>query len=59
MYCWNILDFINLNVEKFDFVGINYVFYCVLGNFKMKLVVFDDFKVLMNFNVVFFGLIIL
>ena len=59
MYCRNILDPINLNVEKFDSVGINYVLHCVPGNLKTKSVALDYLKALMNPNAVLFGSTIL
>ncbi|MDE5082565.1 MAG: class I SAM-dependent methyltransferase [Trichodesmium sp. St18_bin1] len=58
-YCRNILDPINLNVEKFDSVGINYVLHCVPGNLKTKSVALDYLKALMNPNAVLFGSTIL
>lgn len=58
-YRRNILDPINLNVEKFDSVGINYVLHCVPGNLKTKSVALDYLKALMNPNAVLFGSTIL
>lgn len=58
-YRRNILDPINLNVEKFDSVGINYVLHCVPGNLKTKSVALDHLKALMNPNAVLFGSTIL
>ena len=58
-YRRNILDPINLNVEKFDSVGINYVLHCMPGNLKTKSVALDDLKALMNPNAVLFGSTIL
>ena len=58
-YRRNIFDPINLNVEKFDSVGINYVLHCMPGNLKTKSVALDDLKALMNPNAVLFGSTIL
>ena len=58
-YRRNILDPINLNVEKFDSVGINYVLHCMPGNLKTKSVALDYLKALMNPNAVLFGSTIL
>ncbi len=59
IYCRHVLESINLNAEKFDFVGINYLLHCLPGNLEMKLVCFDYLKALMNPGAVLFGSTIL
>ncbi|NEO56405.1 MAG: class I SAM-dependent methyltransferase [Okeania sp. SIO3B5] len=58
-YGRNILEPINLDAEKFDSVGINYVFHCLPGTLETKSVALDYLKALMNPNGVLFGSTIL
>ncbi|NET42456.1 class I SAM-dependent methyltransferase [Okeania sp. SIO2B3] len=58
-YRRNILEPISLDAEKFDSVGINYVFHCLPGTLETKSVALDYLKALMNPNGVLFGSTIL
>ncbi len=58
-YRRNILEPINLDAEKFDSVGINYVLHCIPGTLETKSVALDHLKALMNPNAVLFGSTIL
>lgn len=58
-YRRNVLETINLDAEKFDSVGINYLLHCLPGNLEKKSVCFDYLKALMNPGAVLFGSTIL
>jgi Methyltransferase domain len=54
-YCQNVLEFITLNVKKFDSVGINYLLHCLPGSIESKAIAFDYLQTMMNPNAVIFG----
>ena len=54
-YCRNVLEPINLEAEKFDSVGINYLLHCLPGSIESKAIAFDYLQTLMNPNAVIFG----
>lgn len=59
VYCQNVLEPIDLAIEKFDSIGINYLLHCIPGTLEMKSVSFDYLKALMNPGAVLFGSTIL
>ena len=58
-YLRNVLEPINLDAEKFDSVGINYLLHCIPGTLESKSVSLDYLKALMNPDAVLFGSTIL
>ena len=51
----NVLEPVQLDGERFDSVGVNYLLHCIPGSVESKSVVFDHLKVLMNPHGVLFG----
>ena len=58
-YRRNVLEPIDLDAEKFDSVGINYLLHCIPGTLESKSVSLDYLKALMNPDAVLFGSTIL
>ncbi len=58
-YRQNVLEPINLDTEKFDSVGINYLLHCIPGTLETKSAAIDYLKALMNPGAVLFGSTIL
>lgn len=58
-YRANILEPIELDIGKFDSIGLNAVIHCLPGTMDTKLVVFDHLKKLLNPKGVIFGSTIL
>lgn len=58
-YRANILEPIELDIDKFDTIGLNAVIHCLPGTMESKLVVFDHLKNLLNPGGVIFGSTIL
>ena len=54
-YLRNVLETISIDADKYDSVGINYLFHCLPEPLEAKAVVLDHLKVLMNRNAVLFG----
>lgn len=54
-YRRSVLDPIDIQAEKFDSVGINYLLHCLPGSMAAKAVCFDHLKALMNPRAVIFG----
>jgi len=54
-YRANILEPIDLDIDKFDTIGLNAVIHCLPGTMETKLVVFDHLKKLLNPGGVIFG----
>lgn len=59
LYRVNILEPIDLEIDKFDSIGINFVLHCLPGTMESKLSVFDNIKPLLNPGGVVFGSTIL
>lgn len=59
LYRANILEPIDMDIEKFDSVGINFVLHCLPGTMETKLIVFDHIKTLLKPGGVVFGSTIL
>jgi len=58
-YKVNILDPINLNLQGFDSVGLNYLLHCLPGTITTKSVVFKNLRPLLNPGGIIFGSTIL
>ena len=58
-YQVNILDPINLNLQGFDSVGLNYLLHCLPGTITTKSIVFKNLRPLLNPGGVIFGSTIL
>lgn len=54
-YRVNILEPIDLDIEKFDSIALNAVIHCLPGTMQSKIVVFDHLKKLLNPGGVIFG----
>jgi len=55
----NVLEPIELDVPKFDSVGINFLLHCIPGSMESKAVAFEHLKAHMNPGATFFGSTIL
>ena len=55
VYRANILEPIELDIEKFDSIALNAVIHCLPGTMQSKLIVFDHLKKLLNPGGVIFG----
>lgn len=59
IYTANILEPIDIDIDKFDSIGFNFVIHCLPGTMDTKLVVFDHMKSMLNTGGVVFGSTIL
>ena len=55
VYRANVLEPIELDVPKFDSVGLNYLLHCLPGSIRVKAVVFEYLRALANPGAVIFG----
>lgn len=55
IYWCNALEPLQIDVPKFDSVGLNYLLHCVPGSIASKAITFDSLKALMNPKAVLFG----
>lgn len=58
-YQRNVLEPVSIDGQKFDSIGLNYLFHCIPGTLDTKSVAFDHLKELMNPGAVIFGSTIL
>ena len=59
VYCGDVLEPLELNIEKFDSISVNYLLHCLPGNLIDKGVMFKHLKSHMNEGGVLFGSTIL
>lgn len=59
IYQFNVLEAIDLDIEPFDSISLNYLFHCLPGSFPEKLVVLDNIDRLLKDKGILFGATIL
>ncbi|MBY5946016.1 class I SAM-dependent methyltransferase [Photobacterium rosenbergii] len=59
VYCGDVLEPLDLNIEKFDSISVNYLLHCLPGSFNEKGVMFGHLKSQLNDGGVLFGSTIL
>nr|WP_237158125.1 class I SAM-dependent methyltransferase [Shewanella psychrophila] len=59
IYCGDVLEPLELDIEKFDSISVNYLLHCLPGDISQKGVTFQHLKSLMNHDGVLFGSTIL
>ncbi len=59
IYQFNVLEAIDLDIEPFDSISLNYLFHCLPGSFPEKLVVLDNIDHLLKDKGILFGATIL
>ncbi len=59
IYQSNVLDAIDLDIQPFDSISLNYLFHCLPGSFPGKLVVLDNIDRLLRDKGILFGATIL
>ncbi|MDJ0570593.1 MAG: class I SAM-dependent methyltransferase [Pleurocapsa sp. MO_192.B19] len=58
-YKFNVLDAVDLDIEPFDSISLNYLFHCLPGSFPGKLIVLDNIDRLLRDKGILFGATIL
>jgi SAM-dependent methyltransferase len=59
VYCGDVLEPLEFNIQKFDSISVNYLLHCLPGNIAEKGIVFKNLKSHMNIGAVLFGSTIL
>ncbi|MGL0936166.1 class I SAM-dependent methyltransferase [Vibrio vulnificus] len=59
VYCGDVLEPIEVNIDKFDSISINYLLHCLPGNISDKSIMFNNLKNHLNDSGILFGSTIL